>query len=234
MLPERMCNFICSLRPDEEKLCYSVIFLLDDEANVKSFHIAHTVIKSNRRYAYEEVQSILERRKGKEKDDDPYTEELCTLDQLAKCLRERRFKGGAVKFDREELHFDIDEKGKPTRAYFKKSNDATQLIEEFMLLANRTVAESIGKKKAANGKTSGSKAKTFAYPATAAGGNAPLKVAEGSAASIPTDGTTGVQGVKIQTKPAVKGRYTLQGVPLPDNVEPKGIYIEDGKKVVRN
>ena len=163
MLPERLCNFICSLRPDEEKLCYSVIFLLDDEANVKSFHIAHTVIKSNRRYAYEEVQSILERRKGKEKDDDPYTEELCTLDKLAKCLRERRFKGGAVKFDREELHFDIDEKGKPTRAYFKKSNDATQLIEEFMLLANRTVAESIGKKKAANGKTSGSKAKTFVY-----------------------------------------------------------------------
>ena len=163
MLPERLCNFICSLRPDEEKLCYSVIFLMDDEANVKSFHIAHTVIKSNRRYAYEEVQSILERRKGKEKDDDPYTEELCTLDKLAKCLRERRFKGGAVKFDREELHFDIDEKGKPTRAYFKKSNDATQLIEEFMLLANRTVAESIGKKKAANGKTSGSKAKTFVY-----------------------------------------------------------------------
>ena len=163
MLPERLCNFICSLRPDEEKLCYSVIFLLDDEANVKSFHIAHTVIKSNRRYAYEEVQSILERRKGKEKDDDPYAEELCTLDKLAKCLRERRFKGGAVKFDREELHFDIDEKGKPTRAYFKKSNDATQLIEEFMLLANRTVAESIGKKKAANGKTSGSKAKTFVY-----------------------------------------------------------------------
>ena len=163
MLPERLCNFICSLRPDEEKLCYSVIFLLDDEANVKSSHIAHTVIKSNRRYAYEEVQSILERRKGKEKDDDPYTEELCTLDKLAKCLRERRFKGGAVKFDREELHFDIDEKGKPTRAYFKKSNDATQLIEEFMLLANRTVAESIGKKKAANGKTSGSKAKTFVY-----------------------------------------------------------------------
>ena len=163
MLPERLCNFICSLRPDEEKLCYSVIFLLDDEANVKSFHIAHTVIKSNRRYAYEEVQSILERRKGKEKDDDPYTEELCTLDKLAKCLRERRFKGGAVKFDREELHFDIDEKGKPTRAYFKKSNDATQLIEEFMLLANRTVAESIGKKKATNGKTSGSKAKTFVY-----------------------------------------------------------------------
>ena len=151
MLPERLCNFICSLRPDEEKLCYSVVFLLDDEANVKDFHIAHTVIKSNRRYAYEEVQEILT---GKDGD---YAEELRTLDRLAKCLRERRFKGGAVKFDREELHFDIDQDGKPTRAYFKKSNDATQLIEEFMLLANRTVAESIGKVK------KGTKAKTLPY-----------------------------------------------------------------------
>ena len=151
MLPERLCNFICSLRPDEEKLCYSVIFHLDDEANVKDYHIAHTVIKSNRRYAYEEVQDIL---MGKDGD---YTTELRTLDKLAKCLRERRFKGGAVKFDREELHFDIDEKGKPVRAYFKKSNDATQLIEEFMLLANRTVAESIGRVK------KGVKAKTLPY-----------------------------------------------------------------------
>ena len=151
MLPERLCNFICSLRPDEEKLCYSAIFQLDDEANVKDYHIAHTVIKSNRRYAYEEVQEIL---MGKDGD---YAEELRTLDKLAKCLRERRFKGGAVKFDREELHFDIDEAGKPTRAYFKKSNDATQLIEEFMLLANRTVAESIGKVK------KGTKAKTLPY-----------------------------------------------------------------------
>ena len=151
MLPERLCNFICSLRPDEEKLTYSVIFSLDDEANVKNYHIAHTVIKSNRRYAYEEVQEILT---GKDGD---YAEELRTLDRLAKKLREKRFKGGAVKFDREELHFDIDEKGKPTRAYFKKSNDATQLIEEFMLLANRTVAESVGRVK------KGTKAKTLPY-----------------------------------------------------------------------
>ena len=148
MLPERLCNFICSLRPDEEKLCYSVIFMLDEEANVKDYHIAHTVIKSNRRYAYEEVQEIL---MGKDGD---YADELRILDKLAKKLRERRFKGGAVKFDREELHFDIDEAGKPVRAYFKKSNDATQLIEEFMLLANRTVAESVGKvKKGTKGKT---------------------------------------------------------------------------------
>ena len=151
MLPERLCNFICSLRPDEEKLTYSVIFSLDEDANVKNYHIAHTVIKSNRRYAYEEVQEILS---GKDGD---YAEELRTLDKLAKKLRERRFKGGAVKFDREELHFDIDEKGKPTRAYFKKSNDATQLIEEFMLLANRTVAESVGRVK------KGTKAKTLPY-----------------------------------------------------------------------
>ena len=171
MLPERLCNFICSLRPDEEKLCYSVIFTLDEEANVKDYHIAHTVIKSNRRYAYEEVQEILRptpnpslKVRGMDTNDAPPSQggeggesELRTLDKLAKCLRERRFKGGAVKFDREELHFDIDEKGKPVRAYFKKSNDATQLIEEFMLLANRTVAESIGRVK------KGVKAKTLPY-----------------------------------------------------------------------
>ena len=176
MLPERLCNFICSLRPDEEKLCFSVIFTLDDEANVKDYRIVHTVIKSNRRYAYEEVQEILEDEKFATADS---TQEgtpvgnyslftihfyLKTLDRLAKCLRERRFKGGAVKFDREELHFDIDENGKPTRAYFKKSNDATQLIEEFMLLANRTVAEHIGKTEKPKAKSQQPKAKkTFVY-----------------------------------------------------------------------
>jgi ribonuclease R len=176
MLPERLCNFICSLRPDEEKLCFSVIFTLDDEANVKDYRIVHTVIKSNRRYAYEEVQEILEDEKFATADS---TQEgtpagnyslftihfyLKTLDRLAKCLRERRFKGGAVKFDREELHFDIDENGKPTRAYFKKSNDATQLIEEFMLLANRTVAEHIGKTEKPKARSQQPKAKkTFVY-----------------------------------------------------------------------
>ena len=162
MLPERLCNFICSLRPDEEKLTYSVIVTLDEEANIKNGHIAHTVIKSNRRYAYEEVQEILESQKSEVRGkkttmDDPYTQELCILDRLAKKLRERRFKGGAVKFDREELHFDIDKDGKPVRAYFKKSTDATQLIEEFMLLANKFVAESVGKVK------KGTKAKTLPY-----------------------------------------------------------------------
>ena len=163
MLPERLCNFICSLRPNEEKLAYSVIFELDEEANIKRWHLAHTVIKSDHRFAYEEVQAVLEG-----KDSAPLTPEggfcseeekvlLKQLDKLAKKLREARFKNGAVKFDREELHFDIDEKGKPIRCYFKVSKDANKLIEEFMLLANRTVAESIGKVK------KGAKPKTLPY-----------------------------------------------------------------------
>ena len=162
MLPERLCNFICSLRPDEEKLCYSVIVVLDDDANIKQGRIVHTVIKSNRRYAYEEVQDIL---MGKSQTSEPaeYADSLKTLDRLAKKLREKRFKGGAVKFDREELHFDIDADGKPTRAYFKKSTDATQLIEEFMLLANKFVAESIGMKKKSKANGQQQKAKTFVY-----------------------------------------------------------------------
>ena len=169
MLPERLCNFICSLRPDEEKLAYSAIFEMDDEANIKNWHLAHTVIKSNRRYAYEEVQQILEDNGGKGGEGMPAppapkegykgenAEQLIQLDRLAKKLRAQRFKNGAVKFDREELHFDVDEKGKPTRCYFKKSKDANKLIEEFMLIANRTVAESIGKVK------KGKKAKTLPY-----------------------------------------------------------------------
>ena len=163
MLPERLCNFICSLRPNEEKLAYSVIFELDEEANIKRWHLAHTVIKSNHRFAYEEVQAVLE---GGEATDHPLGGGPCSeeekvllkqLDKLAKKLREARFKNGAVKFDREELHFDIDENGKPVRCYFKVSKDANKLIEEFMLLANRTVAESIGKVK------KGLKPKTLPY-----------------------------------------------------------------------
>lgn len=169
MLPERLCNFICSLRPDEEKLAYSVIFEMDEDGEVKNWHLAHTVIKSNRRYAYEEVQTILEQNGVKDGTGEPApapgpdgyvgdnAAELIQLDRLAKKLRAARFRNGAVKFDREELRFDIDEKGKPTRCYFKKSKDANKLIEEFMLLANRTVAESIGRVK------KGQKAKTLPY-----------------------------------------------------------------------
>ena len=174
MLPERLCNFICSLRPDEEKLCYSVIFVMDEEANIKKWHLAHTVIRSDRRFAYEEVQQILEDNGVKDGTGEPappatkknpykgeYANELITLDALAKKLRAARFKNGSVKFDREELHFDIDEKGKPVKAYFKVSKDANKLIEEFMLLANKTVAESIGKPQGkGNHKTQNSKLKT--------------------------------------------------------------------------
>lgn len=161
MLPERLCNFICSLRPDEDKLAYSVVFNMDEQGNILSHRLVHTVIRSNRRYAYEEVQDVLEAYYRNPDDDvvkaEKYSKELITLDRMAKALREKRFNGGAVNFDREELRFDIDEKGKPLRCYFKKSKDANKLVEEFMLLANRTVAEMIGKVK------KGAKPKTLPY-----------------------------------------------------------------------
>lgn len=169
MLPERLCNFICSLRPEEDKLTYSAVFDLDEDAYVRNFRLVHAIIRSNRRYAYEEVQQILEDNgvvdgTGKPAPDPKnrgYKGEngwqLCTLDRLAKHLRERRFKNGSVKFDSEELHFDIDQAGHPTRAYYKRSKDANKLIEEFMLLANKTVAETFGKK------TKGKAVKTLPY-----------------------------------------------------------------------
>lgn len=138
MLPERLCNFICSLRPDEEKLAFSVIFDITDSGEVKDSRIVHTVIKSDRRFTYEEAQQIIETGQG------DYKEEIVTLDKLAKTLREKRFTAGAINFDRYEVKFEIDEKGKPVSVYFKVSKDANKLVEEFMLLANRTVAEKIG------------------------------------------------------------------------------------------
>ena len=184
MLPEHLCNFVCSLRPDEEKLCYSVVFLLDEDAQVRSHRIVHTVIRSNRRYAYEEVQELLEQngvvdgtgepspnlyKRGERRGDSgertlaphdlkgEYAEQLLLLDMLAKKLRAERFKNGAMKFEGEELHFDVDADGRPTRAYFKRQRDANKLIEEFMLLANRTVAEDVGKPQR------GKKPKTLPY-----------------------------------------------------------------------
>ena len=168
MLPEHLCNFVCSLRPNEEKLCYSAIFDLDDNAEIRASRIVHTIIRSNRRYAYEEAQQVLEdngvvdgtgkpANPGKEGYKDEYGWEICTLDRLAKLLRKKRFKDGSVMFDTEELHFDIDEKGHPIRCYFKRSKDANKLIEEFMLLANRTVAESVGRV------PKGKKPKVFPY-----------------------------------------------------------------------
>ena len=151
MLPERLCNLLCSLRPDEEKLAYSVIFQMNDKAEVLQHRIVHTVIKSDRRFIYEEAQQVIETGEG------DYKYELLELDRLAKLLREKRMAGGALEFDRVEVKFEIDEKGKPLRVYFKESKDANKLVEEFMLLANRTVAEAIGKV------PKGKKAKVFPY-----------------------------------------------------------------------
>lgn len=139
MLPERLCNFICSLRPNEEKLAFSAIFDITEKGEVRDSRIVHTVIESDRRFTYEEAQQIIETKEGDFKD------EILMLDTIAKALRERRFTAGAINFDRYEVKFEIDEKGKPISVYFKESKDANKLVEEFMLLANRTVAEKIGK-----------------------------------------------------------------------------------------
>ena len=156
MLPEKLCNNLCSLRQDEDKLTYSVILEMTDAGVVKRSRIARTVIRSNRRFAYEEVQAIIEREQqgGKEPlPGDEFKTEIMTLDSLAKILRAKRFADGALSFDRVEVRFDIDEKGHPVSVFFKESKDANQLVEEFMLLANRTVAEFIGKVKGGNPKT---------------------------------------------------------------------------------
>lgn len=139
MLPERLCNGICSLRPGEEKLAFSCVFDLDDEANVLATRICRTVIDSDRRFTYEEAQERIETGEG------DFSEELLVLDRLAKELRARRFENGSVDFDREEVRFDLDDNGHPVGVYFKESKDANKLIEEFMLLANKTVATTIGK-----------------------------------------------------------------------------------------
>ena len=151
MLPERLCNFLCSLRPDEEKLAYSVIFTINDKAEVKKSRIVRTIIRSKRRFTYDEVQEILTSGKGE------YFEEITVLNSLAQTMREQRFASGAIDFQQAEVRFRLDEKGKPLSVYFTESNESHQLIEEFMLLANRTVAETIGKKTAQN------TPKTFVY-----------------------------------------------------------------------
>ncbi|MDE6299278.1 MAG: ribonuclease R, partial [Muribaculaceae bacterium] len=151
MLPEHLSNGICSLRPNEDKLTFSAIFELDNKANVVNYRIGRTVIKSDRRFTYEEAQEIIETGKG------DFAREVLTLNNLARQLRERRYEEGALEFDRAEVRFEIDKEGRPVSVYFKESKEANKLIEEFMLLANLTVAESIGKV----GK--GKKAKSFVY-----------------------------------------------------------------------
>jgi len=151
MLPERLSNNLCSLRPNEDKLCYSVIFEMDDDANIKKHRITRTVIHSDRRFTYEEAQDMLEGGEG------DFKEEVLKLNDLAKKLRGKRFDNGAIAFDRHEVRFEIDEKGKPLSVYFKYAKDSNKLIEEFMLLANRTVAEFVGNV------PKNKKAKTFVY-----------------------------------------------------------------------
>ena len=163
MLPERLCNYICSLRPDEDKLAYSTIFVVNHKAEITSWHLAHTVIRSNRRFAYEEAQYILEQNGEASAEDlalpgehpqvqgslehpqGEYAQELIVLNRLAKVLRRERFSHGATPLNRPEIRFEIDEKGHPVSTYVKVAKDANKLVEEFMLLSNRHVAEHIGR-----------------------------------------------------------------------------------------
>lgn len=151
MLPEKLSNMVCSLRPDEEKLCFSAVFEMDEKAKVINEWFGKTIIKSNRRFNYEEVQDIIERQKGE------YADEILSLHKLAEKLRSDRFKKGSINFKSQEVRFKLDENGAPLSVYLKEQKDSNKLIEDFMLLANRKVAEFIGKRK---GKE---KPKTFVY-----------------------------------------------------------------------
>lgn len=141
MLPEKLSNHVCSLRPNEEKLCYSAVFIMDEHANVLEEWFGRTIINSDKRFTYEEAQLVIETGDGVLKD------EILLMDNLAKKLRAERFKKGAISFEKVEVKFKLDEKGTPLGVYTKESKDSNKLIEEFMLLANRKVAEFIGKQK---------------------------------------------------------------------------------------
>ena len=151
MLPERLSNGVCSLRPKEDKLCFSAVFEMNEKAGVVTEWFGKTVIHSDRRFTYEEAQQIIETGKG------DFSSEMLQLNELAVKLREERFKQGSIAFERVEVKFEIDEKGKPLSVFFKESKDSNKLIEEFMLLANKRVAEFIGKTKKQR------QAKTFVY-----------------------------------------------------------------------
>jgi ribonuclease R len=151
MLPEKLSNMVCSLRPNEDKLCFSAVFMMNEKAEVLEEWFGKTIINSNRRYNYEEVQAMIEGGNG------DYKDELLFLNGLAQKLRTERFKGGAINFHSVEVKFKLDENGKPLSTFIKENKEANWLIEEFMLLANRRVAEFIGKKKGNR------KPKTFVY-----------------------------------------------------------------------
>jgi ribonuclease R len=141
MLPEKLSNNLCSLRPDEDKLCFSAVFEMDAEGNITKEWLGRTVIRSTRRFSYEEAQQVIETGQG------DYKEEVLSLNAIARKLRAARFSDGAITFDREEAKFTLDATGKPTGVYFKVMKESNQLIEEFMLLANRKVAQFVGDKR---------------------------------------------------------------------------------------
>ena len=147
MLPERLSNELCSLRPHETSLCFSAVFTLNENLDILEEWFGRTVIYSDRRFTYAEAQEVIETGRG------DYAEEILTLNRLAQALRRQRFKNGAISFDREEVKFKLDETGKPLGVYFKEQKESNQMIEEFMLLANRRVAEFCGKRKTDKGRT---------------------------------------------------------------------------------
>lgn len=151
MLPERLSNGVCSLRPHEDKLCFAAVFELDHQANIQSEWYGRTVIHSDRRFSYEEAQEVIENKEG------DYATEILKLNELAYILRDRKFKNGAISFESAEVKFKLDESGKPIGVYVKERKDAHKLIEDYMLLANRKVAEFIAKK------TKGKDKLTFVY-----------------------------------------------------------------------
>lgn len=139
MLPEKLCNNVCSLRPNEDKLCFSAVFVLDKDAKILKQWIGRTIIHSDRRFNYDEVQQIIESGEGE------YVEEILMLDRLAKCLRQTRYEKGAINFGSEEVKFVLDEQGRPIDVYIREEKDSNRLVEEYMLLANKKVAEFVGK-----------------------------------------------------------------------------------------
>ncbi|MEH3115691.1 ribonuclease R [Pedobacter terrae] len=151
MLPERLSNGVCSLRPHEDKLCFAAVFELDEQANIQNEWYGRTVIHSNRRFTYEEAQEVIESKTG------DYATEIQKLNELAYILRDRKFKNGAISFESTEVKFKLDEAGKPIGVYVKERKDAHKLIEDYMLLANRKVAEFVAKK------SKGKQKLTFVY-----------------------------------------------------------------------
>ena len=168
MLPERLCNGVCSLRPGEDKLCFSAVFEMNDRAEVLNRWFGKTVINSDRRYCYEEAQEIIESGKrkaesGKQETESLLNDAMLKLHQLATILRDARYKEGAINFESQEVKFQLDENAKPIGVYIKEQKEANWLIEEFMLLANRNVAESVGKRAKPAKDEKAERAKTFVY-----------------------------------------------------------------------